>query len=381
MKKIIGVVGSGMIGRDPFDPQCWSGSSRNLFMALQNADALYNAVGVEVSKIKRGLIALKNYHKDRRLWRTKFNLDPMYYQMLTNEVDRKTHVAHRNDICFLQVGGIYDVPSVSKGNPCFSYHDGNIAVMMRSPMFPKKLLKYAEKAKHWEQEVYKKLDKIFVMSDYLRTSFIEDFGIDKHKVVNVGVGANFIMPSEKIVLNKDYSRQELLFIGIDFKRKGGEVLVDAFSEISKKYPSAVLHIVGPRELPKCVEGKNNIQFHGFLSRPNTEHRKKLFELLNRSTVATLPSLYEPFGIAVVESMSYGMPCIATNQWAFPEIISDDITGKLVEPTSVEQLYNAIDYYFSNEKRRKLQGRNARESVVNKFSWDRVAETINSYVNL
>jgi hypothetical protein len=78
MKKIIGVVGSGMIGRDPFDPRCWSRSGYNLFTKLRERDHLRRAFGVEVPHPLRGLLMLRNFLPDRRLWAQRFHLDPAY---------------------------------------------------------------------------------------------------------------------------------------------------------------------------------------------------------------------------------------------------------------------------------------------------------------
>lgn len=378
MNKLVGITGSGMIGRDPFDPYCWSGSSRNLFLALQHLNALEDAFGVEATDFKRYLLLAKNFQTNKRFWRSKFNLDPVYYSALTQAV--KKQITQYNDVSFLQLGAIYDVPSLVNGKKCFSYHDGNVAQLMKSPIFPKQLLPYAQKAFEWEKRIYDKLDKIFAMSEYLRQSFINDFDLSPDKVINVGVGANFEVP--ETLPNKDYSNKEILFIGADFNRKGGELLVRAFKQICQTHQDAILHIVGPRQTPEILNKVHcsNIEYHGFLSRAVPIQREKFFSLMERCTLQVLPSLYEPFGIAILESMVYGMPCIATNKWAFPEMICPGKTGTLVEPNDLDNLVFAIDSYLGDSTMREQHGAAAREFVMQNYSWDKVAQKITQQAN-
>lgn len=374
MNKIVGIVGSGIIGRDPFDPYCWSGSSCNLFTALQQLNVLEGAFGVEANNIQRYGLALKNFSFNKRRWRNKLNLDPYYYNALTTAVRCKISRFTPNNR-FLQIGAIYDVPdTLPPHTKCYSYHDGNIAEMMRSPMFPKSLLPNAQRAFDWESRIYQKLTKIFTMSEYLRNSFINDFNISEDKVVNVGVGANFEIP--KTLPQKDYSKQEILFIGADFERKGGNTLVKAFNIARERNPNAILHIVGPRIKPQILEEHHkNIVYHGFLSRAVEEENQKFFSLMQNCTLQVLPSLYEPFGIVILEAMVYGMPSIATNKWAFPEMICPNTNGALVQPNDVKELADAMDRYLSNTNMREIHGKTARDVTIQKYSWSSVAQKI------
>lgn len=374
MSKIIGIVGSGIVGRNPFDERCWSGSSKNLFEACQRQGILEDAFGVEVHPFIRSLLIGANFSTNKRNWREKFNLSCSYYKALTREVGKKlSHGNLANKVLF-QIGAIYDVPSIANGNKCVSYHDGNIAQKMQSPYFNSELSHYAIKARNWEKQVYDKLTKIFTMSEYLRQSFIDDFNQPESKVVNIGVGANFKIPA---VINKQYDNKEVVFIGIDFLRKGGECLVKAFDKIYTSHPDAILHIIGPREVPHILKQRSRpyIKFHGFLSRNDATQRELFFDILNRSTLGVLVSEYEPFGIALLELMAYGTPCIATNQWAFPEILLNGELGGLVPVRNVDVLAEQLNYYLSSPNLRERQGTLARQYVLSKYDWDLVAKTI------
>ena len=384
MSKIVGITGSGMIGRNPWDPHCWSYIGYNLFTTLRDMGCLRNAFGVEASKFEYYFAAATNFSLDGALWRKKFYLDIFYYEALTRAVKRKLIALDLgpsgSDHAYLQLGAIYDVPSLVDGQArCFSYHDGNVAQMMTSPNFPPQLMKYAERAYEWEKSVYGRMDKILTMSEYLRQSFIEDFGIPPEKVANVGVGANFEIP--EINPNKDHRKKGILYIGIDYKRKGLSNLVSAFRVLHQKYPDATLHIIGPREVPNfIVDGLEGVRFHGFLSRTNKEERVKFMSIIDECTLFVLPSLYEPFGVAVLEAMACGMAAIATNKWAFPEMITPGHSGDLVEHNSVDDLIEKIEMYLSDDDLRTSHGENARNDVIEKVGWEKVVSRIMTEIN-
>ena len=244
MASFVGVIGSGNIGRDPFDPRSFSGISRNLFKTLEAGGALARAFGVEVPAPRRFALMALNFRPDRNLWRHSFYLDPRYYRALTEAVERSLQASDMEHT-FLQLGAYYDVPSLVKGRTaCTSYHDGNVAQMMHSPYFPSELRRAAERAFEWERGIYRELTRIFTMSEYLRQSFIHDFGVPEDRVSNVGAGPNFVIPEE--IRPKDFGTKRILFVGIDFDRKGGDAVVDAFRIVRQSHPEAELHVARPR---------------------------------------------------------------------------------------------------------------------------------------
>ena len=382
MKKIIGIVGSGMVGRDPFDPRCWSRGGYNLFTTLRAKDHLRRAFGVEVPHPLRGLIMARNFHRERKLWAQRFNLDPTYYRMLTREIRRNLLPEDFDPAnVLLQIGGHYNSREASNGRlDSYSYHDGNIAGMMRSPFFPKENLPHARKAFEYERTVYRDMTKIFVMSDYWKRSFIEDFGVAPQRVAKIGFGVNVDIPSPA---EKDYSKKNIVFIGIDFPRKGGDHLIAAFRRVLQKHPDARLHIVGPAAAPVALKapGLSNIEFHGHLSRENPGEKDRLLRLLNDGTLFVLPSLYEPFGNAALEAMIYGMPVIATNDWSFPDFVTPE-TGLLLEnPADTAELADKLDVFLSDPDRSARAGRAGRALVSSEYTWERVVERLADEVSL
>jgi starch synthase len=374
LRKIVGVMGSGLIGTDPFDENAWSGTSRYFFAACDRAGILRRAFGVEVSNSKRIPLMIRNFSPKRDLWRQKFYLDTKYYDHLAKSIVTSLKSAD-HECALLQIGGIYNLkPLLSVDARVFSYHDGNLAQAIRSPHFPKEISRNrVQRALEYERSVYQNLDMIFTMSDYLRESFVIDFGIEPRKVKTIGAGINFdLLPEAE---TKNYDSKSILFLGADFERKGGRDLLRAFKIVRTVHRTAKLNIIGPRNLHIASDLSAGVEYHGFLSKKNPDDLTKLNQILHDSSLFVMPSLYEPFGIAPLEAMAHQMPVVLTNAWAFPEMVTPGLNGELVDCGSIEELAEKIIVLLSNPDKLKRMGKCGREFVLQKYTWQQVVSNL------
>ncbi|HEY9655371.1 MAG TPA: glycosyltransferase family 4 protein, partial [Crinalium sp.] len=115
-----------------------------------------------------------------------------------------------------------------------------------------------------------------------------------------------------------------------------------------------------------------VQFLGWLSQADCAQR------LWQSDVMVLPSLLECGGAAVLESMSIGLPVIATN-WGGPTAYLDESCGILVEPRSrasfVDDLAAAMIRLASSPSLRRSMGEAGRQRVLSHFDWEVKVDTI------
>jgi alpha-maltose-1-phosphate synthase len=380
-KQLVGVIGSRMIGTDPFDKRSWSGSSHRFFGECLRKEILHRAIGVEAPATKRWASMLRNFSPNRCTWSLAYHLDTNYYKDLTGAI--QASLQSDDFSCdFLQIGGIYNVPSIVKGRSrCFSYHDGNLAQMAQSPYFPKGFSrKKLRSALAYEREVYAGMDIIFTMSEYLRRSFVEDFGVSESKVVTIGGGVN-LPEIPEMRHEKDYSTQQILFVGVEFNRKGGPQLLEAFKKVRAVRPGATLHIVGPSNPEDVGKLGDGVKFHGFLDRSDPVQGAALRRLCSDAVLFVMPSLYEPFGIAPLEAMTYQLPCILTNRWAFPEMVEPGVSGELVEPEDHEGLTDRIMYLLDRPDLMQKYGAISRERVLQKYTWGSVVSNLRNALAL
>jgi starch synthase len=86
-----------------------------------------------------------------------------------------------------------------------------------------------------------------------------------------------------------------------------------------------------------------------------------------------PSVYEPFGLINLEAMACGTPVVASRVGGIPEVVVDGETGFLVPPGDPRALAAAVREVLADPERAARLGHAGRRRVVDKFSWERIAE--------
>jgi alpha-maltose-1-phosphate synthase len=372
--KLVGIVG-GSIGVEPFSRRTWSGLSHYFFSALNTNGALHRALGVQPHAFTRYGLMAKSFHPRRTIWRKSFFMECTYRNAATRVLSDNI-TQDDLDHPFLQIGAMFNSSEAVRGQTlCFTYQDGNLAQSIKNDvslkaLSPRKLCD----ALKYEANLYQSLSGIFTTSDYLRDSFISDFGIASSRVVNVGAGVNLdrIPPPQN---DKNYDSKQILFIGVEFERKGGWNVLKAFRILRAKHKTAKLHIVGPRTLKLPTELSQGVEYHGHLNKAHPDHMKKLNQLFAQASLFVMPSLNEPFGVAPLEAMANHMPVIVTGRWALKEIVQPGFNGALVEPNNVDDLYQTMSRLLDDPEDLRRMGRNGRELVLSNFTWEHTARRI------
>jgi len=103
------------------------------------------------------------------------------------------------------------------------------------------------------------------------------------------------------------------------------------------------------------------------------HSSNLWEYYAASDIFVLPTIYEPFGLVIVEAMASGLPVITSRVAGAADLITDGVNGLLLRaPSDVHGLAAKIELLLSNAGLRKAMGERARETAE-KSSWDQVAQ--------
>ena len=151
----------------------------------------------------------------------------------------------------------------------YCYQDLSVDFVLRAKQADKKSLQsfdyiplFAMKRKKQQADLfYQECAGVFTMSQWLKKDLVEKTGVPERKVHFIGGGCN--VDVSKI----DYARKEgrrFIFVGRDWKRKNGDLVVEAFLSLIQKLPqyNAELYILGPGKCPKSALGKKNIYFKG-----------------------------------------------------------------------------------------------------------------------
>jgi glycosyltransferase involved in cell wall biosynthesis len=347
----------------PFASDTWSGTSAYLLSALASAGALAGAVDGGSRALDR-LEQLASFSTDRARWRQRYHarsspLSGAVRALRSRLASRRLASVHGAD-GVLQIGGWHDRLRCS-------YHDGNLGVSLaREELALDPRSRGVRRALEAERRLYDRVDLIMPMSDWLRRSFLDDFEQDPSKVVTVGAGANLRAIPE--APERDFDRPVYLFVGLQWERKGGPELLEAFKHVRAERPNAELVVVGQRRPPEALPG---VRFLGRISRDSPEGERRLDEVYREATAFVMPSRYEPFGIVFLEAMAYRLPCIGSTRCAMPEIVADGETGFVVPALDGEALAERMLALADPDRARAL-GEAGHQRFLGRFTWDRVA---------
>lgn len=204
-------------------------------------------------------------------------------------------------------------------------------------------------------------------------------GNKRIKIVPVGINPNeFKNNFSKRDLNNLYPKIEnkkvILFLGRVHQKKGIDLLIKAFTEITKKRKDICLLIVGPidkkykDEFLEISKNRKSVNLRNIIFTGLVDERKKLI-ILSNTDIFVLPSYSEGFSMAVLEAMCNKLPVIVTHQCNFQEITKVE-AGIVINPC-IEELVKALNELLSNQLMRKKMGGNGYRLILRDYTWEKI----------
>ena len=174
--------------------------------------------------------------------------------------------------------------------------------------------------------------RFFVSSEWARAATMEAYGTPSDHVIVMPLGANLerLDPGSLTVTIR--ARRDgpcrLLFLGVEWRRKGGDIAVEAARLLNERGIPTELFVVGC-DPPPSAAALPYVKPIGFLDKRKAEERKKLIALLDGSRFLIMPSRAEAYGIAVAEAYCRAVPAIAADTGGLGSLVHDGTTGFLV----------------------------------------------------
>lgn len=223
-------------------------------------------------------------------------------------------------------------------------------------------------------DIYRAARLIAPWSNWTKGSLLRDYGVPEEKIVVLPPGVDTEQwappPAEMRQARQEALNQlpQVLFVGGDFERKGGPLLLDWF--LARGQQSCELHIVTrtPPALPERVPG-----LHVYTNLEANDPR--LTQLYRESHVFVLPTLADCFGVASIEAMATGLPVITTNVGGVPDIVDDGQQGFLIEPQDGVMLASRLERLLADAPLRRAMGEQARAKVLARFDACRNSEQL------
>lgn len=215
----------------------------------------------------------------------------------------------------------------------------------------------------------KRAKHIIVPSEATKRDVINITKISESQISVVAEGVNEL----GVTWNKDTENPYIFFIGTLEPRKNIDNLLRAYKILKERYNAKEkLIIAGGKgwlsshllSLVKSLGISDSVRFMGYV------YPKEKEELFSKASVFVFPSLYEGFGLPVLEAMSAGVPVVTSNISSLPEVAGE--AAVLVPPNDPEKIAEAIFWILSNEDKSFELSRKGL-AQARRFSWERCAK--------
>jgi len=256
-----------------------------------------------------------------------------------------------------------DVPGI----PIFIYTDSAALTNLYSENFQLPDLPPAA----WlamEKAALRRAARVFTWSHHVSRSLIDLYQLPADRIVRVRGGCNLERLPATAAPAPAQSKS-ILFAGVEWDRKGGPWLVEAFRRLPERHRDATLVIVGcapPIDVPNCT-------VHG---------RVKLAEMesfYRRAAIFCMPTKAEPFGIAFIEAMAHAVATVAPRMGAMPDYIEHGVSGLLHRPGDIDDIAAQLIWLLDHPDRRRDMAARGFDAVL-PYRWENVGRDIRDAID-
>lgn len=341
------------------DPEgALSGVGQHLLEALSAHLPVVGTIDFAPRGLGRLAVAAATFRPDRARWRARFHTSRLAHRVLSRNLASRLSELDREFDVVLQIHGWVR----GQPNPYTLFVDQTRLMAERGwPEWMPFGRGERDELLRLETEMYRGAVHLFAMGEPGRRSLVADYGVDEGTVSVVGGGLRFpgLPPARELT-----AEPAILFVGREFRRKGGESLLRAFELVREEVPGATLHLVG---------AAGRFDSPGVVNHGKVSGDRALAELYAGARVFTLPSLYEPYGLVLIEAMAHGVPCVGTRVQSIPEILDQGRAGLLVPPDDPPALAQALLDLLRDDDLASGLGAEGRGWVERSLTWDHVAE--------
>lgn len=335
---------------DPLDVRNWSGTGYYIARCL-------TTIGVSLDYVGPLQMRFEPYRQLKRMrhlaWGGKRYLaerDPKIARDLAAQVENRL-IGLESDL--IVSPGTIPVAFLGDDRPLVFWADATFAAMIDFyPGFSGLCKESLAHGLELEARALERASLALYASDWAARSAIEQHGADPTKVAVVPFGANLEHEPNPAFVEEAIGRRprdvcRLLFLGVDWYRKGGDVALDVAQALNDGGLSTELHVVGCE--PPLDQLPSFVTVHGFIGKESEEGRERLVRLLASSHFLILPSRSECYGLALCEANAYGVPCVTSRSGGIPTIMRDGVNGMTFPAgAAIDEYASYISTTFADE---------------------------------
>ena len=350
----------------------WSGTGYYIAQALRSQSIELNYVGpLQDSTFLKATRKLKrHYYQFLHQKRYEKNSDRQTLKNYARQVKQK--LTDRDSVVFSAT--VDPIAYLECDRPMAFWADATFAGIAN--FYPQYSNLHPDVVEDWhrmEKSALERCQLAIYSSDWAAKSAIEFYQADPNKVKVVPFGAN--ISSE---LNFDRVKDaiearpsnicKLLFIGVEWLRKGGDVAYAVAKQLNKSGLKTELTVVGCQpEIDEAIP--EYVKPLGFIKKSTPEGKERLNQLILESHFLILPSIADCTPMVFPEANSLGVPCLSTKVGGIPSVIYDGENGKLFAPDAdVSEYCNYIQDLFSNYSQYKKLAYASFNAYESRLNW-------------
>ncbi len=363
----IGIITSA----DPNDKRSWSGTYYKMQNALKNEFSTVISLGpveltgfqtysmnfkIKVCSIFHQIIFKKKYNRNHNNIKSKYH--GRFFEKQINK--------YSPDILFAPSANVQIAHLKTKVPLCY-YCDTTVSLMVdyykSSDDFSKKSLMISNSI---EQLAIENSATNVFPSLWACESAKKDYGSRQTFLVKMGANIDEDPKSEDLVRSYD-NEINILFVGVDWDRKGGPIILETLELLNSKGYNISLTVVGcnpPKSHPK-------MKVIPFLDKNKEKDSKKLDQIYKKAHLFFMPTRAECYGIVFCEANAYGLPVIGTDTGGVSSVIENGINGYILPINA-----NCTDYFkliaalIDDSKRFESLAITSRNKYLKELNWDK-----------
>lgn len=332
---------------DAEQPHSWSGTGHAIMASLRARGHHVDNIVVRgsawpyqgVAKLWHRRLGLRNYRIERR---------HAHLQSLASDAEKSLSLKTYD--CVVSPGSI-PISYLNTDIPIVIWSDATFLNMVDYyKSFSNLPVSNVVEAKDAEWAAFNRCSQVVFSSEWARDSLVDNYDVDRDKSTVIPFAANFpcLLAREDLLnhLNKkSYRACRLLFVGSDWKRKGGDFLLKIADEMVDMGVDVTVDVVG---CDAITTAPDYVRFHGFIATRMPAGRAILERLFLQAHFLVVPSEAECFGIVYAEASSYGLPTIAKNVGGVSSAVVSGENGILIDQNvAASDCANIIFKWYSD----------------------------------
>jgi glycosyltransferase involved in cell wall biosynthesis len=360
-------------------PRSWSGAIHSMFMAIEKKWGSVTYLGPNASG--HDLFGKTCNVLSRALFHKQYNYRHCIAKSIRFGGILNRKLAHEQFDCIVAPAASTEIACLQTNIPIIYIIDATFSLVVDYYSEYSGLSAVSIKEGNWiERAALKKSSVIICTSQWARQSAMDSYGIDEAKLSIIPFGANIenIPSAEEIKAKKNSGRCQLLFLGVDWERKGGSIAFDTLCELDKIGVAAELVVCGCT--PPAHYTHKAMRIIPFLDKTAAADMKKLYELFSLTDFLLLPTRAEGFGIVFCEANAFGVPAITSDTGGVSGAVTNGENGYRLplSATGAEYARLIADIYLDDHRYKKLS-QTSREKFEKQLNWDAWATSLREII--